>query len=77
MLITLNNSFACLGHAETQFNHNFCVRKLSLIYENLMNWCLKMKIILAALIILLMMPISYAMLDEVVRKIRIKIRLDS
>jgi hypothetical protein len=31
-----------------------------------------MKIILAALIILLTMPISYAMLDEAVRKIRIK-----
>ena len=58
-------------------NPDFCVRKLSLIYENLMNWILKMKIILTTLIILLMMPISYAMLDEAVRKIRIKIRSDS
>jgi hypothetical protein len=31
-----------------------------------------MKIILATLIILLTMPISYAMLDEAVRKIRIR-----
>jgi hypothetical protein len=31
-----------------------------------------MKIILAAILIILMMPISYAMLDEAVRKIRIK-----
>jgi multisubunit Na+/H+ antiporter MnhG subunit len=31
-----------------------------------------MEIILAALTILLTMPISYAMLDEAVRKIRIK-----
>jgi hypothetical protein len=31
-----------------------------------------MKIILAALIILLTMPISYAMLDEAVRKIKIR-----
>lgn len=34
-----------------------------------------MKIILAALIILLMMPISYAMMDEAVRKIRIRIKI--
>ncbi len=36
-----------------------------------------MKIVVAALIILLTMPISYAMLEEAIRKIRVKIRLGS